>query len=97
MKDFSIKWLRGEKTRGVGTLTVYPPSFQTSAGKESSNGSSPPWVSYNASNTESSKPLQQHARATAVALAPDPTSLQTMSLRISSTLRQGCIGPRTCV
>ena len=97
MKDFRIKELREKEVCVIGALTVYPPSFQTSAGKDLSNGSSPSWVSHNTSNTGSSKFLQQHASATAVALALDLTSWWTMSLMISSTLRQACIGSRRSV
>ena len=77
--------------------SVHPPSFQTSGGKDLSNGSIPSWVSHNTSNTGSSKLLQQHASATAAALILDPTSWRTMSLMISSTLRQACIRSRRSV
>ena len=71
---------------------VPPSSFQTSRGKHLSSGVSWYCVSHNASNTGSSKLLQQHANATAVALASDTTSSHARSLRISSTSRQGwCI------
>ena len=76
---------------------MHPPSFQTSPGKDLSNGSSLSWVPHNTSNTGSSKLLRQHASATAVALVFDSMSLPAMSLTISSTLRQGCIGPRGCI
>ena len=91
LKDFQIKQLREEKRRVVGTLTVHSPSFQTSPGKDLSNGSSLSWVSHNTSNTGSSKLLRQHASATAAASVVDPTSSSAMSLTISSTLRQACI------
>ena len=48
-------------------------------------------VSHNASSKGSSKILQQHANETAVAFASDATSSCARSLKISSTLRQGCI------
>jgi hypothetical protein len=77
--------------RVVGTLTLHLSPSQTSPGKDLSNGSSRACVSHNASNTGSSKLLQQHAKASVVARSPDATSSQTISLRISSTLRHGCI------
>ena len=80
----------------VGALTMPPPS-QTSLGKDLSNGDRKLWVSHNTSNTGSSKLLRQHANATAAALAVDVTSSQAISLMISSTLRQACIGPGTRV
>ena len=92
LKDFKTKRFEQCKTRVVDVLTVHLPPFQTSPGKDLSNGSSRPWVSHNVSNTGSSKLLQQHVSATAVALAFDATSSQAISLTISSTLRQACIG-----
>ena len=76
----------------VCALTAGPPSFQTPPGKDFNNGSSS-WASHSVSNTGSSKALWQHANATAVALPPDVTSAQAISLTISSTLRQTCIRP----
>ena len=61
LKDFRIKQLRGGKMCVFGVLTVYPPSFQTSTGKDLSKGTSSSWVSHNASDTGPSKFLQQHA------------------------------------
>ena len=97
LKDFRSRWLRKRKTRVIGALTVYLPSFQTSPGKDLSNRSTLSWVSHNTSNAGSSKVLQQQAKATAVAFASDPTSSRTRSLRISSTLRHTCIGSIECV
>ena len=75
----------------VCALTVNLRSFQTSPGKDLSNGRSLFCVFHSTSNPGSSKLLQQHAKATAVAFAFDPTSSYAISLRISSTLRHGCI------
>jgi len=72
-------------------------SFQTSVGKDLSNGSNSSWISHSTSNTKSSGLLQQLASATAVALAFDATSSQVINRTISSRLRQACIGPRRCV
>ena len=91
LKDFRTKQLREEKTHVIGTLTIHPSSFQTSPGKNLNNGSNLSWVPHNTSNTGSSKPWQQHASPTAVALVFDSMSLLAMSLTISSTLRQECI------
>jgi len=77
----------------VGALTLHLTPFQTSRGKVLSNGRSSAWVSHNVSDTGSSKLLRQQANETAVALALDAISSPAMSLTISSTLRQGCIGP----
>jgi hypothetical protein len=78
----------------VGALTVHTPSFQTSLSNDLSNGSSPFCASHNASNTGSSKLLQQRASATAVAWAFEEMSSHTINLMISSTLRHGCIESR---
>ena len=91
LNDFQIERLREGKMHVFNTLTVHP-SFQTYPGKHLSNGRSFSWVSHNVSNAGSSKFLRQHASATAVALALDSTSSQAINLRISSTLRQACIG-----
>ena len=60
-------------------------------------GSSLSWVSHNTSNTDFSKLRRQHASATAAVLDFDTTSSPAISLMISSTLRQACIGPGGCV
>ena len=79
----------------VVALTVNTPGrLQTSLGKDASNGDSRFWVPHNVSNTGFSKPLRQRASATVVALDPDVTSSQAISLTISSMLRQGCIRAR---
>lgn len=92
LKDFQIEWLREDKARIVGPLTEHPPSFQMSPSKDFINGNSFSRVSHNTSNTGSSKSLEQHASATAVALSFDLTSSRAMSLMISSTVRHVCIG-----
>ena len=90
-----VKLPRKGKIHVGVTLTVHSSSFQTSLRGNLSNClSNGPCPSHNASNTGSSRFLQQHARLTAVPLPPDPTSSQAMSLTISSTLRQGCIESR---
>jgi len=95
LKVFRIKSLKKErKGRVGGTLTMHPSSTQTSPGKDLSNGCSRFCSAHNASNAGSSKLLQQQAKATAVPFPPDPTSSQAMRLKISSTLRQGCIESR---
>jgi len=81
----------------VGALTLYPPSFQTSPGRDLSNGRSVSCPAHNASNSGSSKLLEQHARLTAVLPPPDATSSRATSLKISSTLRQACVGSGGCV
>ena len=98
-KDFQIGSLRVGKQDHVDALAVYPPSFQTSPGKTASlsNGGSSSCVVYNASNTGSSKPSQQHAKPMAVHLPLDTTSSRAISLKISPTLRQGYVEPRRCV
>ena len=77
----------------IGVLTSFHSSgLKTSSGKDLNSGSSRVCDPHNASNTGSSNPLLQHASAAAVAPAFDATSSWAMSLTISSTLRQGCIG-----
>jgi hypothetical protein len=66
-------------------------SPQTSLGKDLSSGGSRSCVSHNVSSAGSSKLLQEHAKATAVAFASDPTSSHARSLRISSTWRHAYI------
>ena len=97
LKDFCIELLRRGKQDHVCALTVHPPPFQTSPGKVLSNGSSRSCLAHSTSSTGSSKPLQQHAKATAVPSPLDATSSWAMSLKISSRLRQGCIESRRCV
>lgn len=91
LKDFQN---REGKTHVVGPLTMNPPPSQTSPGNDLNNGSNLFWVPHKASNTGSSRLLQQHANATDVAFPPDATSSPATSLTISSTQRQGCIGSR---
>lgn len=78
----------GKLTRGLCS------SSQTPTGKVSSNGFSRSCVLHNVSKIGSSRVLQQHANATAVAFHPETTSSRARSLTISSTLRQGCMGSR---
>ena len=79
----------------AGGLTGYlPPPLQISLGKDLSNGRSRLWVSHSASNTGSSRLLQQHAKATEVPRPPDATSSQVIILTISSMWRQQCIGSK---
>ena len=94
LKDFQTNQLWEVKMYRVGVLTLHSSSFQTSLGKDLSNGRSCSWVSHSVSDTGSSKLLRQRANATAVALALDAASSEAMSLTISSTLRQACIGPK---
>ena len=97
LKDCKVESSRKEKPYLVGVLTVHPQSLQTSLGRDLSNGANRSCVSHNVSNTGSSKILRQHARSTAASFSPDVISSQAMSLKISSTLRQGCIKSRRWV
>ena len=81
----------------MNALTLYPPSLQTSPGKHLNSGVNRACVAHNASNAGSSRLLQQHAKETAAAFPPELTSSRAISLRISSTLRQGCIEARRFV
>ena len=91
-KDFREQKLDEESMRVTNELTRASSSaFQTSCGRHFSNGVSLSCLRHSASNTGSPKSLQQHANETAVALAPDSTSLRATSLVVSLTLRQGCI------
>ena len=62
------------------------------SGKIFSNGISRCWTSHNTSNTGSSRALLHRAKATIAFHSEAPTSLDAMSLRISSRKRQRCIG-----
>jgi len=86
-----IKELR-EKRHVVDALTLYPPSFQISPGRDSSNRDKEYCFAHNVSNTGSSRLLQQRARLTADPIPLDATSSWAISLTISSMLRQVCIG-----
>ena len=91
-KGLSSRIFRERKDTCCGVaLTVHSSSFQTSPGRDLSNTSSPCCSAHNTSNTGSSKLLQQHANETAIPFASDATSSHARSLRISSTLRHGCI------
>ena len=92
LKAFQTKQLSASEINSTARLTKPPLlSSQASCGIHLSSGVSRSCVSHNASNTGSSKLLQQHANATAVAFASEATSSHARSLRISSTLRQECI------
>ena len=92
MKRFQNNYLSGESVKAINWLTKFPlRSNQTSCGRHFNSGISPSCVLHNASNTGSSKLLQQRANETAVAFASDATSSCARNLVISSTLRQGCM------
>ena len=94
LEGLSNRMIKGprEKRYFVEALTLYPPSFQISLGRDSSNRSKEYSSTHNVSNTGSSKLLQQHARLTADPFPLDATSSWAISLTISSMLRQVCIG-----
>lgn len=70
---------------------LFASTFQTYGGKVLSSGSNRSCDSHNMHSTGSSKPLQQHANETTVAFTSDTISSCTSFLRISFTLRHGCM------